>query len=209
MTSRPGRSAQRRYAAHSPRACSCSCRVAGDGYARASRAAYPSSACRRSGRQWCSRIHFAVFSVGTPTASASTAAAAAEGASPTTSLPRGGPSHAARIPGHRGYDLPDLGREAHCSGPRSAQAGPAHRRGRGPVAQEQVPEPGAVNAATPALDPAALPEPKGGPRPAPPQRRPPLRSSPGQGRAAPPRLGRSIRRRQSWTPRRAPRRRPT
>ena len=46
--------------------------------------------------RWFSAIHFAVFSVGTPTASASTSAAAADGASPTTDPAPCSASHAAR-----------------------------------------------------------------------------------------------------------------
>ena len=55
-----------------------------------------------SARRWscraCSVSHLAVFSVGTPTASARTSAAAAEGASPTTLPGPNAASHAARTP---------------------------------------------------------------------------------------------------------------
>ena len=98
ITSCPGRRAQRSYAARAAAVSASSLRVAGEGYARASRAAYSSAFALCSGSRSCSLIHLAVFSVGTPTASARTSAAAAEGARPTTDPGPWVASQAARTP---------------------------------------------------------------------------------------------------------------
>ena len=68
------------------------------GLARSSRALKASRVAWRSAWRCCSVSHLAVFSVGMPTASARTSAAAADGASPTTEPTPCWASHAARTP---------------------------------------------------------------------------------------------------------------
>ena len=80
------------------RARSRRARVSREGLARHSACRIRSSSATRSGAALASVSHLVVFSVGMPTASARTSAAAADGASPTTDPGPNCASHAARTP---------------------------------------------------------------------------------------------------------------